>query len=242
MAVWPLSLVQQPIANGYEESYLESAVHSGMSVGRKNRLRDPAVMKTYNVKIPVDDEGKDVVFGFWSSTLHNGVDPFDWVKFDDGLTAHTYRMLNDPDITSATNGVWYVSLKLTDVSPQRVIDTSSTPTAASWPSEMPQGADANGWREVWNGYSLRGGVMPGKTARPRGSLTEKRLSLSTMITLAQKRVFEAWYEDELMLGTLPFTHNGWTTGASARYVMLTPPKFTGMGAQLFTLSTELVTI
>jgi hypothetical protein len=85
-------------------------------------------------------------------------------------------------------------------------------------------------------------MMPGKTSRHRGSITDKRLSLSMMITLDQKHDLETWYEDSLMLGTLPFSHGGWTTGATERYVMLTPPKFSGMGAQLFNVSIEVVTI
>lgn len=239
MAVWPVTLIQEPIANGYEETYLESAIHSGMSVGRKNRLRDPSVLKTYNIKVPVDDDGKDTVFGFWSATLHNGTDAFDWVKFDDGVTARSYKMLSDPDITPVINGVWHVSLKLIDAEPQRVIDTTIVPAAASWPGALPLYANVSGWKETWNGYALRSGLMPGKTGRARGSFTEKRYSLSMMITLAQKATFEAWYEDDLVLGSLPFLHAGLGSG---RYVMLAPPKFSGLGAGLFTLSLELVTL
>jgi hypothetical protein len=234
--------VQQVTADGYEETYLENAIHSGMSVGRKNRLRDPSVIKTYNVRVPMDDDGKDVLFGFWSTTLGNGTESFDWIKFDDGVTAHSYKMLSDPDITATGNGIWKASLKLIDAAPQRVIDTTIVPAAASWPTTLPQGANVGGWKETWNGYALRSGLMPGKNFRSRGSLTETRLGLSMMITLAQKAILEAWYEDDLVLGVKPFTCSAWTTGASARYVMLTPPKFGGLGAGLFNLSLEVVSL
>lgn len=236
MVVWPTSLVQQVTADGYEETYLESAIHSSMSVGRKNRLRDPSVIKTYNAKVQLSDDDKDTLFGFWSTTLSNGTSSFDWVKFDDGVTAHSYKMLSDPDITATGNGIWHASLKLIDAAPQRVIDTTIIPAAATWPATLPQGANVGGWKETWNGYALRSGLMPGKKFRSRGSLTEKRLSLSLMITLAQKHTFESWYEDDLVLGSLPFTWDG------VRYVMLAPPKFNGLGAQLFNLSVEVVTL
>ena len=236
MAVWPTSLVQQVTADGYEETYLESAIHSSMSVGRKNRLRDPSVIKTYNVRVPLSDDDKDTLFGFWSVTLGNGTSSFDWVKFDDGVTAHSYKMLSDPDISAVGNGIWHTSLKLIDAAPQRVIDTTIVPAAATWPATLPQGGNIGGWKETWNGYALRSGLMPGKNFRSRGSLTEKRLSISMMITLAQKANFEAWYEDDLVLGSLPFTWDG------TRYVMLAPPKFGGLGAQLFTLSLEVVSL
>jgi hypothetical protein len=242
MAVWPTSLVQQVTADGYEETYLESAIHSSMSVGRKNRLRDPSVIKTYNVRVPLSDDDKDTLFGFWSTTISNGTGSFDWVKFDDGVTSHSYKMLSDPDITAVGNGIWYVTLKLIDAAPQRVIDTTIIPSAASWPTTLPQGANVSGWKESWNGYSLRSGLMPGKNFRSRGSLTEKRLSISMMITLAQKAIFEVWYEDDLVLGAKPFTCSAWTTGATERYVMLTPPKFNALGAGLFNLSLEVVSL
>lgn len=242
MAVWPTSLMQQPITDGYEETYLENAIHQGMSVGRKNRLRDPSVLKQYSVKVVVDDDGKNTLFTFWSSTLNNGTGTFDWVKFDDGATAHTYRMLSDPDITAVGNGIWQASLKLMDAAPQRVIDTTVVPAAASWPGDLPQGAAMSGWRESWNGYSLRSGMMQGKTSRSRGSLTEKRYGVSMMVTLAQKVSFESFYEDDLVLGTLTFTHAGWSTGATETYVMLAPPKFQALGAGLFTLALEVVSL
>jgi hypothetical protein len=84
--------------------------------------------------------------------------------------------------------------------------------------------------------------MQGKTARSRGTLTEKRYSVSMMITLAQKASFETFYEDDLMLGTLTFTHAGWSTGATETYVLMAPPKFQALGAGLFTLALEVVSL
>lgn len=242
MAVWPVTLVQQPKASSYEESYLEHAIHSGMSVGRKNRLRDPSVMKTYKVRIPLDDTGKATFFGFWSTTISNGTEAFDWIKFDDGMTAASYRMLSDPDITATGSGIWEASLSLIDAEPQRVIDTTVTPAATTWPGSLPSGSAVSGYRESWNGYSLRSNLMQGKTSRSRGSFTEKRLGVSCLLTLDQKHTFEAWYEDDLVLGTLPFTHDGWAAFTSTRYVMLTPPKFKGLGAGLFEVNVELVSL
>lgn len=242
MAVWPVSLVQQPKANGYEETYLESAVHSGMSVGRKNRLLDPSVIKTYTVKIATDDDGRDVLYQFWSDTIQNGTDAFDWVKFDDGSTAHSYKMLSDPDMNCVGAGLWEASLKLIDADPQRTIDTTVASAVSVWPASLPQGSDVGGLREAWNGYSLRSGLMPGKTQRARSSLTERRVSTSCLIDLTQKHTFESWYEDDLGLGSMPFTHDGWNAGVTDRYVMLAPPKFSGVGAGLFKLSIEVVTL
>jgi hypothetical protein len=214
-----------------------------MSVGRKNRLLDTAVIKSYRLKVMMDDSGKDTLFAFWSDTLYNGTQPFDWIRFDDGSTAASYRMLSDPDIIAVSSGVWKASLNLIDAEPQRNIDTTVAPVATSWPASMPQGGQIGSWREVWNGYGLRSGMMQGKTARSRGSLTERRLSIQNLIDLSQKRAFEEWYEDDLFLGTQPFSHTGWTTdGSSQRYVMLTPPKFSGMGAGLFTVSNEVVSL
>lgn len=242
MPTWPVTVIQEPSADGYEETYLESAIHSGMSVGRKNRLRDPSVVKTYKVKVLANDDQRDAIHTFWSTTLRSGTLPFDWIKFDDGSTAASYRMLSDPDLVAVSSGVWKVSLSLIDAEPQRVIDTTIVPAAASWPSSLPQGGAVGAWRESWNGYSLRSGIMPGKTARSRSTFIERRLTIQAMVNLTQKRTFEGFYEDDLVLGTKTFTHTGWTTsGASERYVMLAPPKFAGLGAGLFTLTTEVVT-
>jgi hypothetical protein len=243
MPTWPVTLVQEPSADGYEETYVENAVHSTMSVGRKNRLLDTAVIKSYRVKVMMDDDGKDTLWDFWSDTLQNGTQSFEWIRFDDGSTAASYRMLSDPDMTAASSGVWKVSLQLIDSEPSRNIDTTITPTPTSWPATLPQGGLISGWRESWNGYSLRQSMMQGTKQRARGTLTERRLSIQSMVNLTQKRAFEEWYEDDLFLGTQPFSHTGWTTdGASERYVMLTPPKFTGMGGGIFTMSNEVISL
>lgn len=244
MAVWPTTLPQYPVASGYEEAYIENAIHSPMSIGRKNRLRDNNVFKTYKIDVNVPTSEKATLFGFWKETLRNGADAFDWVKFDDPTTPHSYKMLSDPEMTPIAPKFWRITINLCDAEPQRVIDTSIVPAAAVWPADIPAYSEVSGFRERWNGFALRSGISAGQTSRSRGTFTERQISVQVpRMTLAQKQSFEAFYEDDTVLGSRTFTHDGWSDdGSDETYVFLAPPKFKAHGAQIFTLNLDLVTI
>ena len=243
MAVWPTTLAQYPLVDGYEEAYIENAIHSTMSIGRKNRLRDTSVFKTYKIKIQVPTSDKDTLKGFWRDTLNNGTDAFDWTRFDDPTTPHSYRMFEDPDMMPVAPKLWRVTLNLCDAAPQRVIDTSVVPPAAVWPADIPAYSEVSGFKEKWNGFALRSGISVGQTSRSRGSFTDRQISVQVpRMTLSQKQSFEAFYEDDTILGSRSFTHNGWSDdGSTETYVFLAPPKFKSHGAQIFTLNLDLVT-
>lgn len=243
-AVWPATLSQYPVVDGYEEAYIENAIHSSMSIGRKNRLRDTNVFKTYKASINVPTSEKSTLKTFWKETIHNGTDAFDWTKFDDTTTPHSYKMLSDPEMTPIAPKLWRVTFNLCDAAPQRTIDTSIVPADAVWPADIPAYSEISGFKEQWNGYALHSGISQGQTARSRGSFTERRISIQVpRMSSAQKQSFESFYEDDTVLGSRTFTHTGWSDdGSSETYVFLSPPKFKAHGAKIFTLNLDLVTI
>lgn len=239
MAVWPPGLQQNVSVEGYDETYMDSAIRATPSIGRKTRLRDSWVMKSYSASILLESESIDTLWGFWRDTLRNGADPFDWVLFDDGATSASYLMLGDPEITAVDAALWRASLRLCDATP-RSITIPGIPSVVTWPAELPAYAQINGRKESWNGYSLRSGISTGQTARARTTYTQRGLTLTQQMTLAQKRAFETFYETTAGMGTKPFTHDGFSTdGSSETYRFAKAPKITGLGAQLFTVSLEL---
>lgn len=240
MAVWPAALQQNASVEGYSEEYMDSAIRSTPSIGRKTRLRDSWVMKGYSASILLESENIDVLWGFWRDTLHNGTGPFDWVKFDDGVTPASYLMLGDPEIVAVDAALWRASFKLCDTVP-RSITIPSTPSVVAWPAELPAYAQISGRKESWNGFSLRSGISPGQSARARTTFTQRGLALTQQMTLAQKRAFETFYEVTAGLGTKPFTHDGFSAdGSPETYRFVKSPKITGLGAQVFNMSTELI--
>lgn len=240
MAVWPPTLQQNASVEGYDETYMDSALRASSSIGRKTRLRDAWAMKGYSASILLESESIDTLWEFWRGTLRNGADPFDWVLFDDGETTASYLLLSDPEITAVDAALWRASLRLCDAAP-RSITIAGSPSVVAWPTDLPAYAQVNGRKDSWSGFSLRSGISQGQATRARTTFTQRGLSLTQQMTLAQKRAFETFYETTAGLGTKPFTHDGFSTdGATETYRFAKPPKVTGLGARVFNVSMELI--
>lgn len=240
MSVWPVTLVQHALASGYEESYVDPVVRVSPVFRRKYRLRDIVVIKTYSVSVPITSTDIDTILGFWRYTLEQGTLPFDWVRFDDGTTAHSYLMRGEPTFTATGSDEWRVSLKLVDATP-RDIQVDKEPAVVSWPAGAPEYPATEGLKLSFDGLVLRSPYSPVQSSRPRARRVEKSLTITQMMTLSQKRVFESFYEDDTVVGIKPFTHYGFSAdGGTETYSFASPPTVSALGGQLFSATFSLV--
>jgi len=109
---WPGSLPQKVTAGGYKETFIDNTIRSQMAVGMKTRLRDTKEIRTFQVQIRLSLAQKATLRQFWRDTLSFGSLKFDWVEFDDGTTAATYRMMGPPQIEAISGTLFRATLSL----------------------------------------------------------------------------------------------------------------------------------
>nr|WP_300312734.1 hypothetical protein [Halomonas sp.] len=75
-----------------------------------------------------------------------------------------------------------------------------------WPAELPQEPLADGYREVPGNNVLESGMDAGpKKTRRRFTAVEKPLPLSFLLEADQADIFEDFFENTLLDGSLPFS-------------------------------------
>jgi hypothetical protein len=111
-AVWPGSLPQRALKNGYMEKPRKIALRTQMDAGTaKTRRRFTAGPAPIDVQFRMSSAQVDTVLGFYGDTLADGALPFDWLHPRTQVLA-TWRFLEEPSV-SPIDGPWFaVSCKL----------------------------------------------------------------------------------------------------------------------------------
>lgn len=111
--VWPLSLPQRPLAQGFNEQVPNTLIRTQMEAGPpKVRRRFTAGIRTMDMQLRITPAQVDALDVFYDSTLQGGALPFDWVHPRTGVAA-TYRFVEPPSYATMARGrLWTATLKL----------------------------------------------------------------------------------------------------------------------------------
>jgi len=111
-AIWPLTLPQVLLVDGFQSALPENIIRTAMSVGPvKTRRRDVAATWPVQGNINLQKEQLATLTTFFRSTLADGALPFDWV---DPITdsAVTFLFKTAPKYSALGKGWFRVSLDL----------------------------------------------------------------------------------------------------------------------------------
>ncbi|MBK8909231.1 MAG: hypothetical protein IPM60_15525 [Rhodospirillales bacterium] len=111
--VWPYSLPQRPLAQGFNEQARETAIRTQMEAGPpKVRRRFTAGIRTMGMQLRLTADQVATLDAFYDTTVAGGTLPFDWVHPRTGVAA-TYRFVEPPFYQPVARGrVWTGTLKL----------------------------------------------------------------------------------------------------------------------------------
>ncbi len=111
--VWPASLPQEPLTQGFSEQAPSTAIRSQMEAGPpKVRRRFTAGVRNIECQLRLTPAQVDTLDAFFGSTVAGGALPFDW-KHPRGGTAVTFRFVEPPSYTPVARGtLWQASLRL----------------------------------------------------------------------------------------------------------------------------------
>ncbi len=113
--VWPASLPQDVLVEGYEHGWGVGVIRSQTDIGpAKQRRRFTAVVQQLAVLTEVDRTQLATLQSFWRDTLGFGALPFDWV-YPPTQAAVTFRFVGDqaPKDRPLPGGqLWEVSMNL----------------------------------------------------------------------------------------------------------------------------------
>jgi hypothetical protein len=111
-AVWPGSLPQRVLTNGYVERAPKSVTRTQMDAGiAKTRRRFTAAPSLVDVQFRMTSAQVDTLLAFHDVTLGGGALPFDWLHPRTQVSA-TWRFVEEPNVSPIT-AVWFaVSCKL----------------------------------------------------------------------------------------------------------------------------------
>ena len=112
-AVWPASLPQTPLAEGYNERAPDTVIRSPMEAGPPRlRRRFTAGVRNIECQLRLTPAQLDTLDAFFGSTVAGGALPFDWKHPRNG-TAVTFRFVEPPGYTPVARGtLWQAMLRL----------------------------------------------------------------------------------------------------------------------------------
>lgn len=112
MAVWPASLPQKPLADGFSEQSAPNVVRTENDAGPTNaRRRYTVPVKRLSVRFLMTSAQVATFETFHETTLASGVLPFDWTD-PRTRSAESFCILGVGAYEVAGPGYWYVSLTL----------------------------------------------------------------------------------------------------------------------------------
>jgi hypothetical protein len=111
--VWPLSLPQRPLAEGFHERAADTLVRTQMEAGpAKVRRRFTAGVRTMDLQLRLTGSQVETLDGFHDSTLAGGALAFDWVHPRTDLAIRC-RFAEPPSYAPYAAGrLWTATLKL----------------------------------------------------------------------------------------------------------------------------------
>ncbi|WP_119305216.1 hypothetical protein [Dongia deserti] len=93
--LWPASLPQDVLVDGYEHNWGVGTIRSQTDTGpAKQRRRFTAVPRPFKALTEVDRTQLATLYAFWRDTLAMGSLPFDWVYPPTQATV-TFRFISD---------------------------------------------------------------------------------------------------------------------------------------------------
>ena len=111
-AIWPLTLPQVLLIDGFQSALPENVIRQPMGVGpAKVRRRDVAATWPVQGNINLQKEQMATLFTFFRSTLGDGALPFDWIDPITG-TPVTFMFKTAPKYSALGNGWLRVALDL----------------------------------------------------------------------------------------------------------------------------------
>ena len=106
MAIWPASLPQQPLQDGYQETEPDLLLRSSMDVGpAKVRRRYTAGVKPYKLSFAISSAHKATFQSFYLGSISSGVYPFTFPDPDNSASTISIRITKPPLYTSL-GGLW----------------------------------------------------------------------------------------------------------------------------------------
>jgi len=113
MIVWPASLPQEPLLQGFGEQVPNTVIRSQMEAGpSKVRRRFTAGVRNIDCQMRLTADQLETLDAFFMTTIAGGALSFDWKHPRNG-TAVTFRFIEPPSYSPVARGtVWHASLRL----------------------------------------------------------------------------------------------------------------------------------
>lgn len=113
--VWPTSLPQRALVDGYNKEYANNKIESGMESGNvKQRLRFTTAPTSFSVSFQMNLEEKDIFKEFYEDTLAYGTREYEWVvpaQDDDDNTA-MFRIIGSPTERAIAGNLFTITMNL----------------------------------------------------------------------------------------------------------------------------------
>jgi len=117
MAEWPSDLPNFATPSGYQESFGNNIIRSGMDLGpAKLRRRATAAVRVISFTQTLTSEQIQILESFYLTTLQHGSLPFTWTHPRTGIAIANVQFAEPPSITPSGGGNYFeVSYKLTQI-------------------------------------------------------------------------------------------------------------------------------
>ena len=111
--LWPPSLPQRPLVQGYSERAPETVIRTQTEAGPpKLRRRFTAGVRRFEMQLRLTSAQMDTLESFFDATVQGGALPFDWVHPRTGVIT-SFRFAEPPTYTPAAGGqLWTAALSL----------------------------------------------------------------------------------------------------------------------------------
>ena len=110
--IWPASLPQDPLIDGYNEQFPDTAVRTEMDAGpAKVRNRFTAGVDDFRLPIALTRTQVQTLRDFYVTTLENGALPFDWTH-PRTLVTVAFRFTERPSVQPQSQTDWISALAL----------------------------------------------------------------------------------------------------------------------------------
>jgi len=112
-AVWPASLPQEPLVEGFNERAPDTVIRTQMEAGPpRARRRFTAGIRHIECQVRLTPARVETLDAFFRATLAGGALPFDWTHPRTGAAA-TFRFVEPPSYAPVARGtLWQGTLRL----------------------------------------------------------------------------------------------------------------------------------
>lgn len=112
MPVWPATLPQYPLQEGFKETAPNTVTRTEMDAGpAKLRRRFTAAPRPFTLNLDLTETQAETLDAFYLTTLEGGSLSFDWLHPRTKQTA-TFRFLSPPDYTPSGGLYWTATVNL----------------------------------------------------------------------------------------------------------------------------------